>query len=213
MANGGNGDHAGIIADFKLALKRKGLMGLLQSMLTHAGNQAIALYRINRWLWLHDFRFLAMLGYRLNFFLCNVELHPEADIEPGLHLDHPVAVIIHRNTHVGKGCRIMSHTTIGGMQPPEMETEPLLDIRDYVQVHHNAVVMCTNHVIGEFSIIGAGAIVLNMDVPPYATVVGNPARIVRIRGEKVDPEDYKDYRYDPADYTGPPWDVSVWEDF
>jgi len=40
----------------------------------------------------------------------------------------------------------------------------------------NATIIC-GHTIGEYAFIGAGAVVTK-DVPPYALVVGNPARIV-----------------------------------
>lgn len=38
--------------------------------------------------------------------------------------------------------------------------------------------------IGENAVIGANAVVMN-DVPANAVVVGNPARIVKLNGEKV----------------------------
>ena len=38
----------------------------------------------------------------------------------------------------------------------------------------NATIVC-GHVIGEYAMIGAGAVVIK-DVPPYALVVGNPSR-------------------------------------
>jgi serine O-acetyltransferase len=45
-------------------------------------------------------------------------------------------------------------------------------------------------VIGEFSKIGAGSVVLK-DVPPYSTVVGVPGRIVRLYGKKYNDLDQK----------------------
>lgn len=38
----------------------------------------------------------------------------------------------------------------------------------------NATIVC-GHVVGEYSIVGAGAVVTK-DIPPYALVVGNPAK-------------------------------------
>ena len=38
--------------------------------------------------------------------------------------------------------------------------------------------------VGEYAKIGAGAVVLK-EVPPHATVVGIPAKVVRINGEKI----------------------------
>ena len=43
----------------------------------------------------------------------------------------------------------------------------------------NATIVC-GHDIGEYAFIGAGAVVTK-DVPPYAVVGGNPARVVKMR--------------------------------
>ena len=40
--------------------------------------------------------------------------------------------------------------------------------------------------IGDYAKIGANAFVINRDVPAYSTVVGTPARIVKLHGERVD---------------------------
>lgn len=195
------GSAAHFLTDLRLALKRKGLGGLVRDILLHPGNQAIALYRIYRWLYLRGHVYLAFLGYRLNYLLCGVEIHPDAEIGPDFHLDHPVAVLIGRRTRIGKGVRIYSHVAVGAVGLPE--EDPFMDIRDYVQIYHGAMVG-GSATIGEYAQIGLNAVVWNQDVPPYAVVVGNPGRVIRIWDKKVNPDDYKDYKYDPADYHGPP---------
>jgi acetyltransferase-like isoleucine patch superfamily enzyme len=58
-----------------------------------------------------------------------------------------------------------------------------LNIGNDVWIGHNALILPHVRTIGDGAVIGAGAVV-NKDVPPYAVVVGNPARIVRFRFSK-----------------------------
>jgi acetyltransferase-like isoleucine patch superfamily enzyme len=55
-----------------------------------------------------------------------------------------------------------------------------------VFIGHNAVIMASASQIGDGAFVGAGSIVQN-PVPPYAVVMGNPARVVRYRfsAEKI----------------------------
>lgn len=55
-----------------------------------------------------------------------------------------------------------------------------LTIEDDVWIGDSVMILGKCHVIGHGSILGAGAVVAK-DVPPYAIVAGNPARIVRFR--------------------------------
>jgi len=193
--------QAHILRDLRLAMKRKGMGGLVRDLLLHPGNQAIALYRLYRWLYLKGHLYLAFFGYRLNYFLTGVDIHPDADIGPDFHLDHPQGVLIGRRTKIGRGVRIYSKVSVGAVGLPE--ENPFLEIKDYVQIIHGAQVggSCT---IGEYAVIAANVVNVNRDVPPYATVVGNMGRIVKINGERVNPDDYKNYKYNPADFHGPP---------
>jgi serine acetyltransferase len=188
------------LTDLKLAIRRKGLGGLARDGLLHPGNQAIMLYRLYRALYLRGHLFAAGLLYRLNLFLCDVEINPDADIGPDFHLDHPISVLIGRKTRIGKGVRIYSHVAVGALGE---EGDEFMEIRDYVQIYHGAMVG-GDCVIGEYSQIGLNSVVLNRDIPPYAIVVGNPGKVIKILDETVNPDDYKDYEYDPADYHGPP---------
>ena len=58
-----------------------------------------------------------------------------------------------------------------------------LKIGNDVWLGHNSIIMPNVTEIGTGAVIGAGAVV-NKNVPPYAIVLGNPARIVRYRFEK-----------------------------
>ncbi len=49
-----------------------------------------------------------------------------------------------------------------------------------VWIGHNAIILASVSSIGNGAVISGGAVV-NKDVPPYAVVAGNPARIVRYR--------------------------------
>lgn len=55
-----------------------------------------------------------------------------------------------------------------------------LEIGNDVWIGANAVVMPEVSRIGDGAVIGAGAVV-HRDVPPYAVVLGNPARVVKYR--------------------------------
>ena len=56
-------------------------------------------------------------------------------------------------------------------------------IREGASIGANATIVC-GHTVGRWALIGAGAVVLK-EVPPFATVVGVPGRVVRINGEKT----------------------------
>jgi serine O-acetyltransferase len=65
-------------------------------------------------------------------------------------------------------------------------------IGDHCAMHH--VFIGTNAIllgpirVGDRAKIGANAFVINHDVPPFSTVVGTPARIVKLNGEPTDQE-------------------------
>nr|WP_300148047.1 CatB-related O-acetyltransferase [Propionicimonas sp.] len=59
-----------------------------------------------------------------------------------------------------------------------------LEIGNDVWLGHNSIIMPEVATIGDGAVVAAGAVV-NKNVPPYAVVVGNPARVVRYR---FDPE-------------------------
>jgi acetyltransferase-like isoleucine patch superfamily enzyme len=67
-----------------------------------------------------------------------------------------------------------------GYSPQDSVAYIPLEIGNDVWIGHNAIIMPHVQRIGDGAVIAAGAVV-NNDVPPYAIVVGNPARVVRYR--------------------------------
>lgn len=103
---------------------------------------------------------------------------PTRQIGAGLYIEHGFSTIVAAE-QIGKDVWINQQVTIGFKNRIE---GPI--ILDNVRIYAGAIVI-GKIVIGENSIIGAGA-VITKDVPPNCTVVGNPARIIKKDGERVD---------------------------
>ena len=113
--------------------------------------------------------------------LTGIEIHPGAKIGKGVFIDHGCAVVIGETAEVEEGVVIYQGVTLGGTGKEKGKRHPT--------IRKNAVISCGAKVLGGFTVgegarIGSGAVVLK-EVPPFATVVGVPGRVVRIRGEKT----------------------------
>lgn len=66
-------------------------------------------------------------------------------------------------------------------------------VADDVSIGSGAVILPGVH-IGQGAMIGAGAVVVS-NVPPWAVVVGNPARVVRVFVDRQERQDYIERQY------------------
>ena len=149
----------------------------LEILLTYSGVHALSWYRIARFFHKIKLKLLARMISQFARFLTGIEIHPAAKIEGGVFIDHGAGVVIGETAEVHKGVVIYQGVTLGGTGKERGKRHPT--VMENVMISAGAKVL-GNIVIGEGAKIGAGAVVLK-EVPPYATVVGIPGRIVRIR--------------------------------
>lgn len=171
-------------ADIKAAkLNDPAARNWFEILLTYSGVHALSWYRVAHFFHKIKFKLLARILSQTARFFTGIEIHPAAKIEGGVFIDHGSGVVIGETAEVHKGTVIYQGVTLGGTGKERGKRHPT--------VMENVTLSAGAKVLGGFTVgkgakIGAGAVVLK-EVPPYATVVGVPGRIVRIRTpEEVD---------------------------
>ena len=145
--------------------------------LTYSGVHALSWHRVAYFFHKIKFKLLARAISQFARFLTGIEIHPAAKIEGGVFIDHGSGVVIGETAEVHKGTVIYQGVTLGGTGKERGKRHPT--IMENVTLSAGAKVL-GGFTVGKGAKIGAGAVVLK-EVPPYATVVGVPGRVVRIR--------------------------------
>ena len=155
----------------------------LEVLLTYPGVKALAAHRVSHFLWNHGFKLLARMHSQFWRFWTQIEIHPGATIASGVFIDHGAGLVIGETAIVEKGVMLYHGVTLGGTGKDVGKRHPT--------VREGALVSAHAQVIGPIEIgakakAGAGAVVVS-DVPSDVTVVGIPAKIVRVHGKKDEP--------------------------
>lgn len=151
-------------------------------ILTYGGFHALVLYRFAHFLYLHRYKLVARMVSQFAKFLTGIEIHPAAVIGYGVVIDHGQGVVIGETAEVGNNVLIYQGVTLGGTGKDKGKRHPT--VKDGVMLCSGAKVLGP-FTVGENARIGAGSIVLK-EVPPNATVVGIPGRIVKIGDKRID---------------------------
>jgi serine O-acetyltransferase len=146
----------------------------LQIILTYPGFHARQLHRLAYTLHRAGVPVIPGVVALFNRFLTGIEIHPAAQIGEGLFIDHGMGIVIGETTVIGDGCHLTQGVTLGGTSNRREKRHPTLG--NNVQVGAGATIMGAVD-IGNHVRIGAGSVVLT-NVPPYATVVGVPGKVV-----------------------------------
>ncbi|MGV1047391.1 MAG: serine O-acetyltransferase [Solirubrobacterales bacterium] len=114
-----------------------------------------------------------------------VEIHPAAEIGKELFIDHGSGVVIGETAKIGDRVTLYQGVTLGGTGFQRGKRHPSLG--DNVTVGSGAKLLGPI-AVGDGAKVGANTVVVE-DVPPGATVVGNPGHPVRVEGKRVEGPD------------------------
>jgi len=143
-------------------------------MLLYPGLHALWLHRAAHALWTREHPFAARLLSHVNRFATGIEIHPAAQIGRRVVIDHGMGVVVGETAKVGDDCLIYKGVVLGGTTASRGKRHPQLG--RHVVVGSNACILGSIE-IGDGARVGSGSVVIR-PVPPNATVVGVPARVI-----------------------------------
>jgi len=146
----------------------------LRALLTD-GSLCMVLYRLMRFLKRCRLGIPAAIVYKLNSFLTGAVIGRGADFGPGFVVLHSHGLVVNSSVRGGANVILEGNVTVGA----EKDRSPILGNNVFVGTGARLLGAVE---IGDFARIGANAVVLR-DVPPHATAVGVPARVVKTRQE------------------------------
>lgn len=153
----------------------------VEILLTYSGLHAVIAYRLAHALLKRGMPTMARIVSQTARLFTGIEIHPGARIGKGLFIDHGMGVVIGETTIIGDNCTLYQGVTLGGTGKDRGKRHPTLG--------NNVTVGAGAKVLGPFKVgdnakIAAGAVVLT-EIPPNATAVGVPARVVKMNGVRV----------------------------
>jgi serine O-acetyltransferase len=141
----------------------------------YPGVHALWMHRLAHRCWNGGLRWLGRFVSHLSRWATGIEIHPGATIGRQVFIDHGMGIVIGETAEIGEGCTIYQGVTLGG-------TSLAKGAKRHPTLGRAVIVGAGAKVLGGFTVgdgarIGSNAVVVK-EVPPGATAVGNPARIL-----------------------------------
>ncbi|MEJ2589996.1 MAG: serine O-acetyltransferase [Candidatus Thiodiazotropha sp.] len=146
----------------------------------YPGVHALMFHRLSHWLWNRGLKWLARMLSNLARWFTGIEIHPGAVIGRRFFIDHGMGVVIGETAIIGDDCTLYHGVTLGGTSWEKGKRHPTLC--DDVVVGAGAKVLGPI-LVGEGARIGSNAVVVK-DVPPGATVIGVPGKLINPRQQE-----------------------------
>ena len=161
----------------------KSILGII---LTYPGVKAVFMHKISRFFHLAGFELLARIISQVTRFFTGVEIHPGAKIGKNLFIDHGMGVVIGETSEIGDNVTIYHAVTLGGSSP-SIDTEKQRDEKRHPTICDDVVIGSGAQIIGPVIVgkcarIAANAVVVK-DVPESATMIGIPAKAVKLENK------------------------------
>lgn len=141
----------------------------------YPGIHALVLHRLAHRLWRSGWTTAGRWVSHVGRFLTGIEIHPGATIGRRVFIDHGMGVVIGETAEIGDDCTIYQGVTLGG-------TSLVRGAKRHPTLAPGVVVGAGAKVLGPFTVgegarIGSNSVVVK-EVPPGATAVGIPARVI-----------------------------------
>ena len=147
----------------------------LEVLLLYPGLHAVIGHKISNFLYRKDLFFSARLISQMFRFFTNIEIHPGAQINGTLFIDHGAGIVIGETAIIGNEVTIYHGVTLGGTGKETGKRHPTIG--------NGVVIGAGAKLLGSIEIgnnvkIGAYSVVLK-NIPDGCTVVGTEGRIVK----------------------------------
>lgn len=163
------------LADLRAPVERDpAANGWLDVVLSYPGFHAVTAHRFIHALWKCRIPVLPRFLSNVVHTCTGIDIHPGATLGRGFFIDHGTGVVIGGTAIVGDNVTIYQGVTLGGTSLQRKKRHPT--VGNNVTVGSGAAVL-GDITVGDGAKIGANSVVVK-DVPPNATVVGIPGRVV-----------------------------------
>lgn len=142
----------------------------------YPGLHAITIYRVAHFLWERQVPLIPRMMSEYVHGKTGIDIHPGANIGPGLFIDHGNAVVIGETSDIGPNVKIYQGVTLGALSVRKKELAPGERNKRHPTVEEGATLYSGATILGGDTIIGANSVIggnvwLTRSVPPDTQVV------------------------------------------
>ena len=159
---------------------------LASIILTYPGVKAVFFHQISNFFYKAGFDLIARIISQTVRFFTGIEIHPGAKIGKNLFIDHGMGVVIGETSEIGDNVTIYHAVTLGGSSP-SIDSERQRHEKRHPTIGNDVVIGSGAQIIGPIKVgnnarIASNAVVVK-DVPENATMVGIPAKAVKLENK------------------------------